>query len=367
MRSQDDDALGVMVRYQDPNNYYRFSWDKQRTYRRLVKVENGLFTLLAEEAVAYVTGQTYQIEIQASGAALEVRVDGALLFGGPVTDSTTPLTTGSVALYSWANNGSHFDDVEVSTVGPPQVLTVTLAGSGTGTVTSDVAGITCPGDCTEGYTGSESVTLTPVPAAGSNFTGWSGDCTGTSPCVVTMTQARNVTATFEVAPPQVLTVTLAGSGTGTVTSDVAGITCPGDCTEGYTGGESVTLTPVPAIGSTFSGWSGDCTGTSPCVVTMTQARNVTATFEVTPPQTLTVTLTGSGTGTVTSDVAGIACPGDCMELYDAATVVTLTATPAAGSSFIGWSDDDCTSPRAHPCVSSRCRNRRAQCHRERYV
>ena len=169
MRSQDDDALGVMVRYQDPNNYYRFSWDKQRTYRRLVKVENGLFTLLAEEAVAYVTGQTYQIEIQASGAALEVRVDGALLFGGPVTDSTTPLTTGSVALYSWANNGSHFDDVEVSTVGPPQVLTVTLAGSGTGTVTSDVAGITCPGDCTEGYTGRRECDADTSPGRGLEF------------------------------------------------------------------------------------------------------------------------------------------------------------------------------------------------------
>ncbi len=50
MRSEDNEAIGVMFRYRDSNNYYRFSWDSQRSYRRLVKRENGVFTLRAEDA-----------------------------------------------------------------------------------------------------------------------------------------------------------------------------------------------------------------------------------------------------------------------------------------------------------------------------
>lgn len=52
--------------------------------------------------------------------------------------------------------------------------------------------------------------------------------------------------------------------------------------------------------------------------------------------TLTVTNTGTGTGTVTSD-PGINCGADCSEIYNTDTVVTLTATPATGSLFLGWS------------------------------
>jgi len=113
LRSDDDDDIGVMVRYQNPDNYYRFSWDKQRNYRRLVKKENGVFTLLAEEPVPYVTGQTYTIEILVTGDIITVRVDGVALFGGPVMDTGSLLLSGSVALYSWANQGSFFDNVQV--------------------------------------------------------------------------------------------------------------------------------------------------------------------------------------------------------------------------------------------------------------
>ena len=52
---------------------------------------------------------------------------------------------------------------------------------------------------------------------------------------------------------------------------------------------------------------------------------------------LTVATTGPGTGTVTSAPAGIDCGSDCSESYTENTVVSLTAAPAAGSSFAGWS------------------------------
>ena len=56
---------------------------------------------------------------------------------------------------------------------------------------------------------------------------------------------------------------------------------------------------------------------------------------------LTVTRAGAGGGTVTSAPAGIACGADCTERYAPGTVVTLTAAPAAGSTFGGWSGAGC--------------------------
>jgi hypothetical protein len=109
------------------------------------------------------------------------------------------------------------------------------------------------------------------------FGGWGGDCTGTGSCVVTMDQARSVTANFEVGS-FVLTVAKDGDGVGTVTSSPAGIDCGSDCSESYTFNTVVTLTATAGERSIFSGWSGDCSGTGTCMVTMDQARSVTATF-----------------------------------------------------------------------------------------
>ena len=58
--------------------------------------------------------------------------------------------------------------------------------------------------------------------------------------------------------------------------------------------------------------------------------------------TLTVGKTGTGGGTVISSPAGINCGTDCTEVYASGTMVTLTATPAAWSTFTGWSDEECT-------------------------
>lgn len=76
-----------------------------------------------------------------------------------------------------------------------------------------------------------------------------------------------------------LTVALTGTGSGSVTSDLTGIDCGGDCEGVYDYGRTVILTATPDPGSTFRGWSGDCTGTdTTCTVTMDQAKNVTAEF-----------------------------------------------------------------------------------------
>jgi len=115
LRSTDNDAIGVMFRYQDNDNYYRFSMDRQRNYRRLIKKENGVFTLLAEQASGYVTNQWYTLDVEVNGELLRVWLDGELLF--EAANSGLPL--GRIALYSWGNAGSHFDDLSVSLLSSP--------------------------------------------------------------------------------------------------------------------------------------------------------------------------------------------------------------------------------------------------------
>lgn len=84
-----------------------------------------------------------------------------------------------------------------------------------------------------------------------------------------------------VAANFTVSVIKAGAGTGTVTSNPAGIDCRATCNGQFPQGSTVNLTATPDPGSVFAGWSGDCTGTNPC--SLTQNATVTATFNIAPP------------------------------------------------------------------------------------
>jgi hypothetical protein len=219
------------------------------------------------------------------------------------------------------------------------VVSVATAGNGSGTVTSSPAGITCPGTCSATVDYGVTVTLTASPEPGSTFVGWSGACSGTGTCVLAVTDDAAVTAAF--ALDLSLVVTKAGNGAGTVDSTPPGISCGTSCAATYPPSTSVTLTAAPAVGSTFSGWTGGgCSGTGPCTVLMTAATAVSATFTLNQ-YTLTVAKAGAGSGTVTSSPAGITCGATCSTPFNHGTTVVLTATPAAGSTFAGWSGGGC--------------------------
>ena len=215
-------------------------------------------------------------------------------------------------------------------------------GLGSGTVSSNPAGINCGSTCSAYFNYNTSVTLTATASTGSTFTGWSGGgCTGMGTCTITMDADNTVTATFALNT-YILNVSKDGSGSGTISSNPSGIYCGSTCLWYFDYNTSVTLTATASTGSTFTGWSGGgCSGTGTCTVTMDAAKSVTATFALNT-YSLSVNKSGTGSGTVSSNPAGINCGSTCSAYFNYNTSVTLTATASTGSTFTGWSGGGCT-------------------------
>jgi hypothetical protein len=159
-------------------------------------------------------------------------------------------------------------------------LSIIKTGTGSGTVTSSPAGITCGAVCSSSFPNNSVVALTASPSAGSIFSGWSGGgCSGTGSCTVTITAATSVLANFTLGTSYTLSIIKTGTGSGTVTSSPAGITCGAVCSSAFTYNTVVTLTASPTSLSTFGGWSGaGCSSTGTCIVIMDTVKSVTANF-----------------------------------------------------------------------------------------
>src|ERR1700730_8139900 len=170
---------------------------------------------------------------------------------------------------------------------PKFTLTVTRAGNGTGTMTvpDDLNGpVNCASGCTANYLSGAVVNVGENPDATSVFSGWGVWCTEAGGCAVNMSGDKSVTVNFVLGVK--LSVSLAGSGSGSVASKDSTINCASsgaNCFSLYLPGTSVSLTAVPTGTSVFGGWSGGCTGMDPnvCGVTMNSVQSVTATFN--PP------------------------------------------------------------------------------------
>src|ERR1039458_7296330 len=122
----------------------------------------------------------------------------------------------------------------------PFELSVQAAGAGGGTISSTPAGITCGKTCSASFASGTQVTLTGTAAANSSFTGWTGGCSGSnSTCTLMLSASQQVTATFSATQnPAVLTVSPAGTGTGTIASNPSGINCAPTCSASFATGSA---------------------------------------------------------------------------------------------------------------------------------
>ena len=178
-----------------------------------------------------------------------------------------------------------------------------------------------------------------------------------------------------------------GTGEGTITSSPAGIDCTlggpegptGTCEASFPAGTRVKLSADAAPGSKFEGWAPVTSCRKPKNLTVQAGGTISCqpVFSRTePPAFLLQVFTGEpgtgigGSGTITSDPAGIDCTSDadagtlsgqCGNTFPNGSTVTLTAVPAEGWAFVGWSsgtkDRDCedgtvTMDAAKQCVAT---------------
>lgn len=229
-------------------------------------------------------------------------------------------------------------------------MTVSKAGTGTGQITSTDGNInTASGkNSYSSYISGNVASLTALPDAGSSFTSWSGDCSGTNPAyALTITKNSACVATFSSSPVvnYSMTVSKAGAGSGEIiTSDGNINTALGkNSYGGYVNGNVASLTATPNTGSVFASWSGDCSGTiNTFPLTITKTSACTANFNlsgITTKYTLSVSKAGTGTGNIASMDSNIntATGKNSYSNYVSGTSVTLFATASSDSSFSGWS------------------------------
>ncbi len=221
----------------------------------------------------------------------------------------------------------------------PETFILSLSKTGSGTISSNPSGINCGSDCSEEYTENLQVDLTASPASGFTFSAWSGACTGAGSCSVSMNTAKSVTATFIEETLEQFDLDVTVNGAGSVSSSPSGIDCGTDCNETYDERTVISLTANAESGFKFNQWSGACSGSGSCDVTIDTNKSVTAEFLALGNFDLTVTVTGSGS--VTSNPTGIDCGGDCTQSYEENTNVIMTAIPDSGFKLDHW-ESACT-------------------------
>ena len=252
-----------------------------------------------------VTNVIGNMTIEASFTLNEYTVSYIASTGGTVSTASRVVTHGgdSAAPGHSANTGYTFDNFSITSGSGNGTL-----NTSTGAVTNVIGNLTVRANFTintytVSYTAgtggsvnptSESVNwssanigTTPSPSTGYSFTNYtleSGTCNGTfntsTGICSDVRGAITVRANFAVST-YTLTTSVTGSGT---INPSAGI-------HTYNHGANVTVTNSASTGHTFTGWSGSCSGTGSCSVSMTQNRSVGATFTI---NQYTVTYDGNG-------------------------------------------------------------------------
>ena len=161
---------------------------------------------------------------------------------------------------------------------------------GDGKITSEDGHIDCDkdgGKCGFEYEVGSEVSLTATAASEAEFDGWGRDASGQETTIeVVVDKTKHVSANFSSTNDSTKTLHVSVSGKGTVKSADGKIDCSKmdvDCSVEYEKDTVVTLQPTAAEGETFLSWSGDCSGTGNCVITMSKSSSVTASFSEAHP------------------------------------------------------------------------------------
>ena len=235
--------------------------------------------------------------------------DSGYLVTSVVVDGTpvTPVP----ASYTFSNvTAAH--TIAVSFSGVNFTLATTSSPTAGGAVTLNPAG--------GSYVSGAIVTLTPNPSVGYNFTGWSGDLTGsTSPSSITMNSNKNVTANFSIST---FAISASASTGGNISP--TGVT-------NVTYGNNQLYTFTPDSGYLVTSVVVDGTPVTPVPASYTFST-------VTAAHTIAVTFSG-GTYTLTTAAIGSGTVSPASNTYPATTAVLITATPAAGWQFYRWDGD----------------------------
>lgn len=117
LKNGDDDAMGLILRYQDEDNYLRFEWEKQRRRRRLVEVRNGQSTELAFDNESFVEDREYKARFVAWNNRVGVFIDQKLILGARLSSAPT---SGRAGLFCWGSNDFTAKDIRIQE--PSQAL-----------------------------------------------------------------------------------------------------------------------------------------------------------------------------------------------------------------------------------------------------
>lgn len=256
--------------------------------------------------------------------------------GSPITTPFLANGSGYDNLYDHTKIGcfpvKHRNNVFISSsIGP----TVTYSNPSTQTATNpnlcgfDIAtGAGIPCDPSQPITAQPSVALPPISADGGIAISGPGVQIGSATC------SNGATDYPACTLPTTLTVTKAGTGSGTVTSSPPGTS--------FAIGTIVTLTATPATGSTFSGWSGACAGTGSCVVTMDANKTVTATFNSSVSTAASVAISSSGCTKSSSSIWPITASGTASGPIGTVLTVSEILAPTGGGSLSCTAWTSCT-------------------------
>jgi hypothetical protein len=151
-----------------------------------------------------------------------------------------------------------------------------LTTSGPGSVTANVPGLLCAASCTTTWNAGQPLALTATPRTGSRLVRWTGACSGSAACNLTVAPGAAVGAVFA---PASFRLRVSVNGRGAIRSTRAGITCRPRCSASVLSFTPVRLTATPAKGWKLRSWSGACRGArKTCTVPMSAATSARATF-----------------------------------------------------------------------------------------